>query len=114
MTADLFNHIALEQQKGTEKLLCSATAQSCARAALHSTRPRARAPLCTVVQQAHGGYVGDQPGEQQTHRAYQDMMLSTDGAPLIPAGGSVWRRLKSRISLRLAGVVICVIEPSSS
>jgi len=53
-------------------------------------------------------------GSDREHRAYQDMMLSTDGAPLIPAGGSVWRRLKSRISLRLAGVVIFVIDPSSS
>ena len=33
-------------------------------------------------------------------------MLSTEGAPLMPAGGSVCRRLKSRISLRFAGVVI--------
>ena len=38
---------------------------------------------------------------------YQDMMLSTEGAPLMPAGGSVCRRLKSRINLRFAGVVIC-------
>jgi hypothetical protein len=34
------------------------------------------------------------------------MMLFSHGAPLIPSGGSVWRRLKSRINLRRAGVVI--------
>lgn len=39
-------------------------------------------------------------------RLHQFMMLSTAGAPLIPVGGSVCRRLKSRISRRFAGVVI--------
>jgi len=41
------------------------------------------------------------------------MMLNTDGAPLVPAGWSVWRPLTSRIRLRLAGMVIYVIDPSS-
>jgi hypothetical protein len=38
--------------------------------------------------------------------AFQSMMLLSCGAPLIPAGGSCCRRLKSRISRFLAGVDI--------
>ena len=50
------------------------------------------------------------PHKQRQHRMvrerYHCMILSTEGAPLMPAGGSVCRRLKSRISRRFAGVVI--------
>jgi hypothetical protein len=38
--------------------------------------------------------------------AFQTMMLFSPGAPLTPAGGSSWRRLKSRISRLLAAVDI--------
>ena len=50
------------------------------------------------------------PHKQRQHRMvrerYHCMILSTEGAPLMPAGGSVCRRLKSRINRRFAGVVI--------
>lgn len=47
-----------------------------------------------------------------TREPHHCIMLSTDGAPLMPAGGSVCRRLKSRISRRFAGVVMAVEAPA--
>lgn len=50
------------------------------------------------------------PGPKMT--AFQSMMLSEHGAPEMPPGGSLWRRLKSFIRRRREGVdigVVCVL-----
>jgi hypothetical protein len=44
--------------------------------------------------------------------AFQSMMLLSCGAPLIPAGGSFCRRLKSRMRRFLDGVDISAAAPS--
>jgi hypothetical protein len=99
MTADL----PRRKSDGTERNAAARSGGACTQLTPRRLAARTRRGCCA---RAACLTIRMEGGTRASCAPYHCIMLSTDGAPLIPAGGSVCRRLKSRISRRFAGVVM--------